>query len=171
LVRARDCSSLGRWFDSDDSAKKNENSNPYGFELHRSSLKGNKILFEVIKAINIISLQIHIFLPYSHTIPTACFPKMAVFLQCLCMPFSLPLGLPLFSSVLPSLYASTSVFLPSSSSSAHLEGASKGTYTDQTTRICPRKFQTGQIKLAASMTGYLHHLSLHKWHAASERWE
>jgi len=31
-----------------------ENSNPYGFELHRPSIKGTKLLFKVVKAIIII---------------------------------------------------------------------------------------------------------------------
>ena len=50
LVRARDCQSRGRWFDSSINSK-NENSNLHGFEVHRPSSKGTKLLFQVIKAI------------------------------------------------------------------------------------------------------------------------
>ena len=50
LVRARDCQSRGRWFDSSINSK-NENSNLHGFEVHRPSSKGTKSLFQVLKAI------------------------------------------------------------------------------------------------------------------------
>ena len=52
LVRARDCQSRGRRFDSSNNSKKIENSNLNGFELHRPSNKGTKLLLQVIKAIN-----------------------------------------------------------------------------------------------------------------------
>jgi len=46
---------LQRKFSSEKKSKRRErhteNSNPTGFELHRPSLKGNKLLFKVIKAI------------------------------------------------------------------------------------------------------------------------
>ena len=48
--RARDCQSRGRRFDSGKTPK-TENSNLHGFELHRPSNKGTKLLFQVIKAI------------------------------------------------------------------------------------------------------------------------
>ena len=51
LVRARDCQSLGRRFDS---VKKPDNSKSHEFELHRPSNKGTKLLLKVIKAIIII---------------------------------------------------------------------------------------------------------------------
>ena len=50
LVRARDCQSRGRRFDSGKN-KKTENSNLHRFEVHRPSSKGTKLLFQVIKAI------------------------------------------------------------------------------------------------------------------------
>jgi len=50
LVRAQDCQSQGRQFDSGKSSK-NENSILHGFEVHRPSIKGTKLLFQVIKAI------------------------------------------------------------------------------------------------------------------------
>ena len=52
LVRARDCQSRGRGFDSSKNSK-TEKSNLHGLELHRPwpSSKGTKLLFPVIKAI------------------------------------------------------------------------------------------------------------------------
>ena len=50
LVRALDCQSRGCRFDSGKNSK-NENSNLHGFEVHRCSNKGTKLLFQVIKAI------------------------------------------------------------------------------------------------------------------------
>ena len=49
LVRARDCQSQGRRFDSGKKSK-TENSNLHGFEIHRPSSKGTKLLFRVIKS-------------------------------------------------------------------------------------------------------------------------
>jgi len=49
LVRAWDCQSRGRLFDS--GKKKNENSNLHGFEVHRPSSKDTKLLFQVTKTI------------------------------------------------------------------------------------------------------------------------
>ena len=49
LVRARECLSRGRRFDSGKNSK-TENSNLHGFELHRPSSKGTKLLFQVMKA-------------------------------------------------------------------------------------------------------------------------
>ena len=50
LVRARDCQSRGRRFDSGKNSK-TENSNLHVFEVHRPSNKGTKLLLQVIKAI------------------------------------------------------------------------------------------------------------------------
>ena len=50
LVRARDCQSRGRRFDSDKNSK-TEKPNLHGFDLHRPSDKGTKLLFQGIKAI------------------------------------------------------------------------------------------------------------------------
>jgi len=50
FVRARDCQSRGRRFVSK-KTQKTENSNLHGFEVHRPSSKGTKLLFQVIKAI------------------------------------------------------------------------------------------------------------------------
>ena len=47
LVRARDCQSQGRQFDSCKTPK-TENSNLHGFELHRPSSKGTALLVRVI---------------------------------------------------------------------------------------------------------------------------
>ena len=49
LVRARDCQSRGRRFDSGKNSK-NENSNLHRFEVLRPSRKGAKLLFQVKKA-------------------------------------------------------------------------------------------------------------------------
>ena len=59
LVRARDSQSQGRRFVSA-KTQKTENSNLHGFELHRPSNKGTKLLFQVIKAIiNRLGTQIY----------------------------------------------------------------------------------------------------------------
>ena len=50
MVRARDCESRGRQFDSGKTPK-TENSNLHGFELHRPSGKSTELLLQVIKAI------------------------------------------------------------------------------------------------------------------------
>ena len=50
LVRARDCQSRGRRVDSGKNSK-TKNSNLHGFEVHRPSSKGTKLLFQIIKAI------------------------------------------------------------------------------------------------------------------------
>ena len=50
LVRARDCQFRGRRFDLA-KTQQTENSNLHGFELHRTSSKGTRLLFQVIKAI------------------------------------------------------------------------------------------------------------------------
>ena len=50
LVRARDCRSRGRRFDSGNNSKKIDNSNLHGFEVYRPSSKDTKLLFQVIKS-------------------------------------------------------------------------------------------------------------------------
>jgi len=50
LVKAQDCQSRGRQFDSG-KISKTDNSNLHGFKVHRLSSKGTKLLFQEIKAI------------------------------------------------------------------------------------------------------------------------
>jgi len=50
LVRAWDCQSRGRRFDSSKNSKR-ENSNLHEFELHRPSSKGTKLLLEAVQTI------------------------------------------------------------------------------------------------------------------------
>jgi len=50
LVRARDCQSRDRRFDSRQNSKKRELKST-GFEVHRPTSKGTKLLFQVIKTI------------------------------------------------------------------------------------------------------------------------
>jgi len=51
LIRAQECPSRGHRFASGKNLKPRENSNLYGFELHRPSSKSTKLLLQVIKAI------------------------------------------------------------------------------------------------------------------------
>jgi len=92
LIRARDCQSLGRRV----FRLQPDNSNSHGFELHRPSNKGTKLLLKVIKVIIIICHSFSISIT-THTI-SVCLSEWAF----VSMSFSLSVSF--FPSFFPSVF-------------------------------------------------------------------